>query len=175
MDAFKPWVQKMIRNRFVFIQNDQLHQVNHNFTIPRTPTNCLQLTFRWHNAAWWRIRVGSTFANSGGTVHQIDRLVLHASYDGRDNDVAVLRTATNIIYIANTVAPATIASANYNLGDNQAVWAIGWGAIRVSLQFTYHQVFKHMQSFLALFNIFCTALPGSIPLETTWKTVNLPI
>ncbi|KOB66887.1 Trypsin, partial [Operophtera brumata] len=77
----------------------------------------------------WRVRVGSTWANSGGVVHNLASIINHPSYNSRtyDNDVAVLRTATNINYVNNAVQPGSIAGANYNLGDNQVVWAAGWG------------------------------------------------
>ncbi|XP_026320371.1 trypsin CFT-1-like [Hyposmocoma kahamanoa] len=77
----------------------------------------------------WRSRVGSSFASSGGTVHLSSQIINHPQYNPRneDNDVSILRVSTNIQYIPNTVAPASIAGANYNLADNQVVWAIGWG------------------------------------------------
>nr|QRN45221.1 trypsin alkaline C-like [Tineola bisselliella] len=78
----------------------------------------------------WRARVGSTNANSGGVVHVLRLLNNHQAYNPRnfDNDVAVLRTSTNIVW-NNNVQAGSIAGSNYQLGDNQVVWAIGWGAI----------------------------------------------
>lgn len=80
----------------------------------------------------WRARVGSTNANSGGEVHILTLINNHQNYDiwTLDNDVAVLRTSTNIVYNAN-VQPGSIAGTNYNLGDNEMVYAIGWGAMSV--------------------------------------------
>ncbi|KAI8438838.1 hypothetical protein MSG28_011191 [Choristoneura fumiferana] len=77
----------------------------------------------------WRIRTGSTWANSGGVVHNTALIIIHPSYNTRtlDNDIAILRSATTIAH-NNQARPASIAGANYNLADNQAVWAIGWGA-----------------------------------------------
>ncbi|XP_011561374.3 trypsin, alkaline C [Plutella xylostella] len=77
----------------------------------------------------WRVRVGSSFSSSGGSVHTIRLLTYHAGYNAQtmDNDVAVLRTSTPITFIPNAVAPATIAGPNYVLNDNQAVFAVGWG------------------------------------------------
>lgn len=82
----------------------------------------------------WRARVGSTFANSGGVVHNTALLINHPNYNARtfDNDIAILRTASNIVH-NNNVRPATIAGANYNLGDHQVVWATGWGTTSVSI------------------------------------------
>nr|AEW46904.1 seminal fluid protein CSSFP054 [Chilo suppressalis]AFK64829.1 trypsin-like proteinase [Chilo suppressalis] len=76
----------------------------------------------------WRIRVGSTFANSGGTVIFTSQMIRHPAFTRAtfDNDIAVLRTASAISF-SDLVRPGSIASPTYNLGDNQVVWAIGWG------------------------------------------------
>lgn len=85
-------------------------------------------------AGWWSLRVGSTNANSGGTVVGVSTFIIHASYNRwtMDSDIAIMRTASNINYVNNAVQPASIAGANYNLGDNQVVWASGWGTTSVS-------------------------------------------
>ncbi|XP_059051220.1 trypsin, alkaline C-like [Achroia grisella] len=77
----------------------------------------------------WRVRVGSTNANSGGVVYNVASIINHGSYNSgtQDNDVSILRLASNIGY-TNVIQPATIAGSNYNLADNQVVWAAGWGA-----------------------------------------------
>ncbi|KPI95066.1 PREDICTED: trypsin, alkaline C-like [Papilio xuthus] len=85
----------------------------------------------WRDSAnQWRIRVGSTNANSGGVVHNINRIIMHPNYNSRnlDNDIAILRSSSNFAF-NNNVRAGSIAGSNYNLADNQAVWAIGWGAI----------------------------------------------
>ncbi|MDK0812198.1 trypsin-like serine protease, partial [Clostridium perfringens] len=48
----------------------------------------------------WRIRVGSSWANSGGVVHNLNANIIHPSYNSRtmDNDIAVLRSATTFIF-----------------------------------------------------------------------------
>ncbi|XP_075975645.1 trypsin, alkaline C-like [Anticarsia gemmatalis] len=82
-----------------------------------------------HTKEMWRFRVGSTNANSGGVVHILDTMILHPDYDflTMDNDVAILRSTTTIIY-NESVRPARIAGPNYFVPDNAVVWAIGWGA-----------------------------------------------
>nr|P23604.1 RecName: Full=Achelase-1; AltName: Full=Achelase I [Lonomia achelous]AAB19941.1 achelase I=fibrinolytic proteinase [Lonomia achelous=Saturnid caterpillar, Peptide, 213 aa] [Lonomia achelous] len=77
----------------------------------------------------WRFRVGSTNANSGGTVFTLSTIINHPSYNRwtLDNDISIMRAASNIGTSAS-VQPAGIAGSNYNLGDNQVVWATGWGA-----------------------------------------------
>ncbi|KAJ8736109.1 hypothetical protein PYW08_006765 [Mythimna loreyi] len=76
----------------------------------------------------WRIRVGSTWANSGGVVHTLSQIINHPQYNGNtyNNDIAVLRSASTFTF-NNNVRAASIAGSNYNLGDNQPVWAAGWG------------------------------------------------
>ncbi|XP_035448285.2 trypsin, alkaline C-like [Spodoptera frugiperda] len=76
----------------------------------------------------WRIRVGSTWANSGGVVHNVNQNIVHGSYNSNtmDNDIAILRSASTFTF-NNNVRAASIAGANYNVADNQAVWAAGWG------------------------------------------------
>lgn len=82
----------------------------------------------------WRVRVGSSYANSRGTVHAVASLVVHTAfnYTTMDNDIAILRLSSNIIYVANAVQQAQVAGVNYNLADNQVVWAVGWGKTSVS-------------------------------------------
>ncbi|KAJ8736127.1 hypothetical protein PYW08_006783 [Mythimna loreyi] len=76
----------------------------------------------------WRIRVASSWANSGGAIYILSSIAVHPSFNIRirDYDIAILRTAVPIVF-SNTVQPATIAGTNYNLPDNQIVWAAGWG------------------------------------------------
>lgn len=75
------------------------------------------------------MRLGSSWANSGGVVHNIALLTMHPNYSvwTLDNDVMIMRSATNFVY-TNVLRQGTIASANYILGDNQPVWITGWGA-----------------------------------------------
>ena len=82
----------------------------------------------------WRIRVGSSYAHSGGVVHNINQRIIHPSYNANTmaNDIAILRSATNFVF-NNNVRAASVAGPNYNLPDNLAVWAAGWGDTFVSL------------------------------------------
>ncbi|PZC70433.1 hypothetical protein B5X24_HaOG200464 [Helicoverpa armigera] len=76
----------------------------------------------------FRIRVGSSWANSGGAVHNVASNIIHPQFDiwTWNNDVAVLHMS-NTFSFNNNVRPGSIAGANYIVGDNQAVWAAGWG------------------------------------------------
>ncbi|XP_053621262.1 trypsin CFT-1-like [Plodia interpunctella] len=79
--------------------------------------------------AMWQVRLGSTNANSGGVVYAVQQIINHPLYNTPvmfDNDIAVLRVAGSITYTSN-IRAGSIAGANYNLGDNQVVWATGWG------------------------------------------------
>lgn len=81
----------------------------------------------------WRVRVGSSFANSGGIVHSLTAIFIHPKFNQRiiDYDVSILRT-TDVIEYGNVVQPAFIAGSAYNLPDNSVVWAAGWGTTSVS-------------------------------------------
>ncbi|XP_075982472.1 trypsin, alkaline C-like [Anticarsia gemmatalis] len=74
-----------------------------------------------------RARVGSTYANSGGILYNIQRIFIHPEYRV-DHDIAVMRVAGHFVY-SNVVHRASIAGPNYPLGDNEEVWAAGWGNI----------------------------------------------
>ncbi|XP_026744926.1 trypsin, alkaline C-like [Trichoplusia ni] len=76
----------------------------------------------------FRVRVGSTYANSGGEVLPLANIINHPQYSGNDNDITILRTAVEIKY-SDVVQPAPIAGTNYNLQDDEVVWATGWGRI----------------------------------------------
>ncbi|XP_026756774.2 trypsin CFT-1-like [Galleria mellonella] len=80
----------------------------------------------------WRVRVGSTNANSGGVVHNVNAIITHGSYNSgtNDNDVSILRLSSNLAY-TDVIQPASIAGSSYNLADNQVVYAAGWGATSV--------------------------------------------
>ncbi|CAD0195006.1 unnamed protein product [Chrysodeixis includens] len=84
-------------------------------------------------AARWRVRVGSTNANSGGTVFNTQSIRNHPNYNSRtlDNDISIIRISGTFSF-NNNVRAASIAGSNYNLGDNQVVWAAGWGATSAS-------------------------------------------
>ncbi|XP_047027287.1 trypsin, alkaline C-like [Helicoverpa zea] len=99
----------------------------------------------------WRFRVGSSFANSGGIVHNVQQIFNHPNYDQAaylDLDIAILRSATAISF-NNNVRPVSIAGSNYNLPDNQVVWAAGWGVTEsgsTSEQLRHVQVFSINQA-----------------------------
>lgn len=79
------------------------------------------------------MRLGTSFASSGGTEHAVSQLILHSLYNDNtlDNDIAIVRLATPATFGAN-VGVASIAGSNYNLADGTVVTAIGWGTLSVS-------------------------------------------
>ncbi|CAH0405205.1 unnamed protein product [Chilo suppressalis] len=79
-------------------------------------------------AVRWRSRVGSTNANSGGVVINSASIINHPNYNRVtfDNDIAIIRLAS-IIHFTMAIQPGSFAGAAYHLGDNQVVWAAGWG------------------------------------------------
>ncbi|XP_030032016.2 trypsin, alkaline A-like isoform X3 [Manduca sexta] len=92
----------------------------------------------------WRVRVGSTNANSGGRVINSQRFIIHGSYNRRtlNNDIAIIRLAATIIF-SPTARAVNFAGPNYNLRDGQAVWAAGWG--RTSTNGASSAQLRHVQ------------------------------
>ncbi|KAJ8709264.1 hypothetical protein PYW07_009090 [Mythimna separata] len=91
--------------------------------------SCFYTDGELNNFAWWRARVGSSNANSGGTVYIINRITAHESFSPSTlvNDIAVLRTNLPISFQSNLIAAASIAGTGYTYTDNENVWAVGWG------------------------------------------------
>ncbi|XP_072933668.1 trypsin, alkaline A-like, partial [Epargyreus clarus] len=94
-----------------------------------TAASCFHTAGTLHPAAWWRARVGSTYAASGGIVHLIRLITRHPDFNHitLNSDIAVLRTTVNLVMVPNAVQAAFIAGGAYSLANNQPVVAIGWG------------------------------------------------
>ncbi|XP_022821644.1 trypsin, alkaline B-like [Spodoptera litura] len=91
-----------------------------------TAAHCLH----GENVDLWRIRIATSFANTGGQVHLIQRHIAHPSYSSRtlEHNIAILHSVTTFT-LNNAASPASIAGPNYHIADNQSVWAVGWGQI----------------------------------------------
>ncbi|CAH0695450.1 unnamed protein product [Spodoptera exigua] len=76
----------------------------------------------------WRVRVGSSFGNSGGYVHEILRHIVHPSFSSKamNHNIAILHVVVPFTF-SNIVSSASIAGPNYNVADNQGVIGVGWG------------------------------------------------
>ncbi|XP_075973853.1 trypsin, alkaline B-like [Anticarsia gemmatalis] len=75
-----------------------------------------------------RIRVGSSFSQSGGTLFGVSRLIQHPNYGNfiMDSDIAIVHLNGFITY--NEFAqPGQFSGANYNVAVGDPVWATGWG------------------------------------------------
>uniref|UniRef100_A0A2H1WBW9 SFRICE042029.2 n=1 Tax=Spodoptera frugiperda TaxID=7108 RepID=A0A2H1WBW9_SPOFR len=77
----------------------------------------------------WRIRVGSSFAHSGGVMQAPNNVIMHPdfNYSTLDSDICIVHSPSAFTF-NNNVQPASIAGSNYNVGDYQPVWAAGWGS-----------------------------------------------
>nr|ALE15213.1 trypsin-like serine protease precursor [Diatraea saccharalis] len=79
-----------------------------------------------------RIRAGTTFRNTGGSVINVVREFNHPSYGtpgmGNDGDITVVRLASNIIYNP-VIQQGSIPPQDYQVPDNMPVIHAGWGAI----------------------------------------------
>ncbi|CAH0695445.1 unnamed protein product [Spodoptera exigua] len=79
----------------------------------------------------WRIFIGSSFshpAHNDRQTHPVNRFIIHPLYTSRtlDHNIAILHSAATFTF-SNRATPASIAGPNYNVADNQSVWAVGWG------------------------------------------------
>ncbi|XP_041988320.1 trypsin CFT-1-like [Aricia agestis] len=97
-----------------------------------TATSVLSAAHCYHGdpASLWSVRLGSTQASSGGSLHAVSQLVVHAQYNGNTlvNDIALVRLASPAQFSAN-IATVPIAGANYNVPDGTQLFAIGWGTL----------------------------------------------
>ncbi|CAH0695427.1 unnamed protein product [Spodoptera exigua] len=77
----------------------------------------------------YQIRLGSTWALSGGVVYRINGIINHPLYipGTRYHDIGILRSASNINF-NECIRPAPIAGTKYVVPDNDYLWAAGWGA-----------------------------------------------
>uniref|UniRef100_A0A2A4JRB9 Peptidase S1 domain-containing protein n=1 Tax=Heliothis virescens TaxID=7102 RepID=A0A2A4JRB9_HELVI len=74
------------------------------------------------------IRMGTTFVNTGGSLHEVSRIIVHESYNSpvRDNDIAVV-VLSSPATVSSTVQLASIAAASQEVPDDSLVTAVGWG------------------------------------------------
>ncbi|KAH9631196.1 hypothetical protein HF086_005967 [Spodoptera exigua] len=71
----------------------------------------------------WRVVLGTSFRNGvGGSVHTIQRVIMHPQYIHKiwNNDVAIVRFTAPAVF-SNTVQQARIPGTRYNLADGSLV------------------------------------------------------
>ncbi|CAG9578680.1 unnamed protein product [Danaus chrysippus] len=118
-----------------------------------------------------RVRLGSTYASSGGQVHVLSRIIMHPQYNFRLvlNDVAVTRLQ-NAATLSNQIQIARIAGPQYILPDNTPLNVIGWGT--TSFNGKPSEILQHAsvniinQSLCAERYSYFQSLPGSWPRVT---------
>uniref|UniRef100_A0A1E1WD40 Peptidase S1 domain-containing protein n=1 Tax=Pectinophora gossypiella TaxID=13191 RepID=A0A1E1WD40_PECGO len=82
----------------------------------------------------WRVRLGSTFSSSGGTIHNVNSFTIHESYNrpgSLENDVAIVHLATPAT-ISASVQLARIAGPNYIVPAGTVTTTLGWGTLSVT-------------------------------------------
>ncbi|CAH2229025.1 jg7096 [Pararge aegeria aegeria] len=111
------------RNNISFRQNCGGSVINNRSML--TAAHCLNGNINLNN---FRVRVGSTNASSGGSVHNSALRILHPQYNQGtlNNDIALLRVST-AFQLGTTVRPAAIIGQNVVIPDNTLIWATGWG------------------------------------------------
>ncbi|XP_075974377.1 trypsin, alkaline C-like isoform X2 [Anticarsia gemmatalis] len=76
-----------------------------------------------------RVRLGSSYANSGGTVFNLANVIIHPDYTPLiQHDLAIVHTSTFFSF-SNVIQPGFFAGSNYILPDDTPVTAIGFGMI----------------------------------------------
>ncbi|XP_013149294.1 PREDICTED: trypsin, alkaline C-like [Papilio polytes] len=75
-----------------------------------------------------RIRAGSTYRNTGGSIHAVERITNHPSFgqNGFDGDISIIRLETPLVY-SNSIRQATIIAQGAVIPDNLQVVHAGWG------------------------------------------------
>ncbi|XP_075976002.1 trypsin CFT-1-like [Anticarsia gemmatalis] len=75
-----------------------------------------------------RIRVGSSFAQSGGTVYGVGNVIIHPGYGSfhLHHDIAIIHLNGFITY-SNVAQPGLFAGANYRVATDDLIMAAGWG------------------------------------------------
>ncbi|XP_068624672.1 trypsin CFT-1-like isoform X2 [Battus philenor] len=87
----------------------------------------------------FRVRVGATFLNTGGTVHSVSTVIVHERYNRpvRDNDVAVVVLSTSVT-ISGSVNTTAIPPPGAALPDGATLVHIGWGRTDPSVSQASH-------------------------------------
>ncbi|XP_064072110.1 trypsin, alkaline B-like [Vanessa tameamea] len=72
------------------------------------------------------IRAGSSFANSGGTIYNVMNMIGHFNYETHTakHDIGVIRIRNEFMFGGNVQVGRI---GGYQIGDDQVVWAAGWG------------------------------------------------
>ncbi|XP_026739090.1 trypsin, alkaline A-like [Trichoplusia ni] len=117
----------------------------------------------------WRARVGSSFASSGGVVHNTASIIIHPNFNNstRNSDIAILRVTPTFTF-SNAIQPALVAGPNYNIVDWNVVWAAGWG--RISPSGPQSEQLRHVQ-FWVVNQAACSARYGFIGMSVTANMV----
>ncbi|XP_072938711.1 trypsin, alkaline A-like isoform X2 [Epargyreus clarus] len=78
----------------------------------------------------WRVRLGTSYASTGGSEHIVSALILHGSFNTKTlvNDVAIVKLQ-NPAVLSSQVGLARIPGSNYYLADGALVYVIGWGTL----------------------------------------------
>ncbi|KAJ2937951.1 hypothetical protein O0L34_g14234 [Tuta absoluta] len=80
-------------------------------------------------ASYWRVRVGTTYRSSGGTVHTVKTIITHTDFDPYffTNDIAVV-VVNRKFTLGGNIAQATIAKTRSEVKDGSVCSLVGWGS-----------------------------------------------
>ncbi|CAG4988574.1 unnamed protein product [Colias eurytheme] len=94
-----------------------------------TAAHCLEGLL--YDPKYTRIRAGSTYRNTGGSVHYVDFERNHPDYNkafANDADISVFKLLTPLVY-SSSIQRGTIVSKGFVIPDNYPVVHAGWGAL----------------------------------------------
>lgn len=71
---------------------------------------------------------------SDGYIHRVDTIVMHPNYNpnGVVNDISLIRTVNEIVFISGRVQPAPLPGHDLTEGGRITVYLAGWGYIQVN-------------------------------------------
>lgn len=81
------------------------------------------------------MRIGATFASSGGAVHNVISHIMHPNYNQgtfMNNDIGIVRVS-GAMALGGAARAGSIPGVNFNIADNTLVMAVGWGLTAVSI------------------------------------------
>lgn len=89
-----------------------------------TAASCISIP----NAREYLVRVGSTYSSSGGTLHQVSKILRYGSFDLNTmaHDIALVRLSTGVIFGTNV---QSIPLQESEVSDGTSATVLGWGTI----------------------------------------------
>lgn len=81
----------------------------------------------------YKVRVGSSYSEKGGKLHEVGDLIWHPNFDYKkmDSDIALMWLSEPLEF-SHEVAPIPMANQDEEIADGEITIVTGWGDIMVS-------------------------------------------